>query len=1649
MRNTLVWIVRGGALIILLLVVAILAIRTPWAQQYITDKAAEFVSEKTQTVFSIQKLFITFRGDMKLEGVYLEDQNQDTLVHIGSLEAGVAFAPLIDGNINISRVNWNGLEANVHRKQDSTFNFTFLIDAFSGEPKAKDTTTAELPNIAVGPIHFSAFNLHYKDELIGLDAKLHVGDLTLQTDDVNLNTLRFEVDELAFSDVSGRAIQWMSIPPSEDGSTTSILPFISVNELSLKNINLEYASAPEKLNAGINLGELNLTNAELDLNSQNILLDELYLKNTNVFAKLPESEPKATTASPPHFVWPSWKISANKLELVDDLVELQIGETVVEKGKLNPSHLRIAELNLTVENILLDKGNASLKMKSLSLRERSGFSLQQVGFDLSVSERKALFTNFELRTPNNLIRTDLKLNFAAIDSLIQHPLASYIELDLAQTNLSILDAYFFAPQLKLDTFIQSISTYPLYVKGVVSGAMEDLTISGLEIRALNSLRLTLDGTLKGLPDTNALRLNIPNLNLSLSKKDLAVFVKKEEQLTTLPNQMQLRAKLSGGVKKLLADFALNTDLGNVELTAEAADLLEIPSARGNLITLELNAAKLASVPELNPISAQVDFNATGNSLETLVADVSLNFQQLIFQEYDYSGLKLKANAANQTATVTINHHDENLDFALLAEAILDTLNPSANLNIDLTGINLEALGLSAQSVKMGGQITAAYSGLPSNFESSVDVSEGIVVKGSEVYRMQPISVALRNSVSATKLNVKSEILNGYLEANTSIDSVVGAITAYAKRLTSADSLRAGVMNDSLDVAAHFSINNSRGLTSALLPELTRLDSIKLDLEFHPSQDNFDLTLSIPKVIYANYDLDSLGVNASGTAQNMKGALAFRELKGGPIHINRTRVDAAFADKVATVQLTVNDSLEEKLAAIGVDIDVSTKKTLLHFLPDGLILNGTSWSIPAQNQIAISDSGIVYKSIDLSQSAQHLKVENLKSGKPNGMKVSFDGFELSSLTTILNANDSLLGGALNGTVRLVNLNTKPGIEADVKLNQLTVLGMELGQMKLLANNKEVDKYSVDLSIKGTPIDLSVKGNLLAKEEPELDLQLDLARLNMNLIDGFVGSYIRKTGGSLEARSSVSGPISDLKYNGYLAFNQATLNVTEVNSQFTLPNDRIDVSNAGLLFKSFDLLDANGKKITVDGKVDTKTILDPKFDLKITANNFQPFNSTRDDSELFYGKAFVDLDVTVKGSLSLPKVKARAKLRKGTDVTFIVPESQAAIEERKGLVRFANMKDTLSMILIPEKVEEISLFKGINLIGYLEIDRATKFQIVIDERSGDKLDIEGEAKLNLEITPNGIMTLSGNYEVESGGYQLNFYGLAKRKFELVSGSRIVWSGDPLAGQLDLAARYSLKTSASDLMADQLAQSDVSTQNKYRQALPFEVMLNIGGELLSPEISFGIDMPESGRQALDGNVYKRVRQLNSTQSELEKQVFSLIVLNRFLPQSFDQSDGSGSESFARSSVSKLLSGQLNKYSEKYLKGVELNFDLNSYTDYQSGAAQDKTQLDLNIRKALFNERLVVQVGGQVDIEGQNKSYGADDIIGDISIEYLLTKEGQYRLKGFRKNEFQDLLQGQVVVSGLSVLFSKSFDEWKGLFKKAEKPISEEVEQKEEETK
>jgi len=316
------------------------------------------------------------------------------------------------------------------------------------------------------------------------------------------------------------------------------------------------------------------------------------------------------------------------------------------------------------------------------------------------------------------------------------------------------------------------------------------------------------------------------------------------------------------------------------------------------------------------------------------------------------------------------------------------------------------------------------------------------------------------------------------------------------------------------------------------------------------------------------------------------------------------------------------------------------------------------------------------------------------------------------------------------------------------------------------------------------------------------------------------------------------------------------------------------------------------------------------------------------------------------------------------------------------------------------------------------------------------VKGTGELLGGIDPSGKMSLTGRYELDEGAYSFSFNQL-KREFNIDKGSSITWAGEPLTATVDVTAVYIAKTAPLSLVQNQLGDAEQNVINTYKQKLPFQILLTMKGELLKPEIAFDIQLPEKNygvSNEVVTTVNSRLTELRTTSSELNKQVFAVLLLNRFISEDPFQNEarGGGLSSLARQSASKLLSEQLNSIAGGMIAGFDLNFDINSIEDYTSGELQNRTDLTVGVSKRLLDDRLNISVGSQFELEGpKDTDRKSTNIAGDVSAEYQLSKDGRYLVKAYRKNEYI-VLQGQVVETGLGFVFTVDYEKFKDIFAK-----------------
>jgi hypothetical protein len=441
-----------------------------------------------------------------------------------------------------------------------------------------------------------------------------------------------------------------------------------------------------------------------------------------------------------------------------------------------------------------------------------------------------------------------------------------------------------------------------------------------------------------------------------------------------------------------------------------------------------------------------------------------------------------------------------------------------------------------------------------------------------------------------------------------------------------------------------------------------------------------------------------------------------------------------------------------------------------------------------------------------------------------------------------------------------------------------------------------------------------------------------------------------------------------------------------------------------------------------------------------------NNTKFQNKLFYGKLNISTDMHIGGTEAAPVVDGNLTVNEGTDFTVVIPQQNPGIATRQGVVEFvdfSNPSNNDSLFMAPYDSMNRSRLVGMDVTTNLTVKKEAKFNIVIDEANGDFVNLQGEANLSAGIDPSGKINMTGSYEIAQGAYQLS-YNFIQRRFDIQKGSRIDWLGEPTAAQLNVQAVYIANTAPLDLVSDYIAENNSAIRNTYLQKLPFQVHLNLQGQLLQPKISFDIALPTDRSYGVSSdiitNVDTRLTQLRQEPSELNKQVFALLLLGRFVGENPFQSSGDGggfnAGAYAVQSASKLLTEQLNNLTQSLISGVDINFDITSSDDYTSGERRQRTDLNVGLSKNLLNNRLSVSVGSNFELQGPQQgsqgSGGANNLAGNIAVNYQLSRDGRYMLRFYRRNDYFGVVDGYVIETGLRFIITLDYDRFADLLRR-----------------
>nr|WP_199158214.1 translocation/assembly module TamB [Pedobacter sp. ASV2] len=1645
----LLWTV--GSIIILVVALA-LSLNIPAVQNFVKGKAINYLKNKTKTEVSLESIKIALPKDVVLNKFYIEDRKGDTLLYAEKLAVDISLFKLLKNTVEINDIELKNIRANVKRiNPDTTFNFSFLVDAFMSEQKKpeekvnKDTTSTL--KFSIDKVSFEDIGITYRDDVAGNDVKLHLGEFKTRIKDFDLANQHYVIKQLSLKNTNLSYLQQKPLTQLVQHITNSVdsskkeqgkLPLIEVQDFIFSNVKVNYNDQLSTTKAVADINELGLVNLKVDLTNSKYKVDDAKLNKSNIlfaFKPAPSNDLKKVKDTVVVEKSPLALLIKN-ITLADNNIQFDnLGAKPAAKG-MDFNHLKINGLNLGASDISYSAAGIKANVKSGALKEKSGFILSDLKGLAVYNDKQIKLNDFVLKTPNTTIENATELNFTSMDDLTKHPEKVKLSLNFKNTTVGLKDAGFFS-----DAIPANYRNEKIKVNADVYGYLNNLSIPKLQISGLKSTQIDISGTAKGLPDIKKTILDLNIKKLYLTKSDILVVVPKKSLPSNLdlPNIINARGNFKGSMTDFKTNLNVQTDMGGAILVAQMNGPKGKESYKANVDLNNFNVGKILKMqPKLGRISVKAD--VTGKGLDPKKIDAKFNAKVLsaYYNKYTYRNLSLAGNYSNQNINIKSSMPDSNANFTLDAKVNMAGKYPAVKANLNLKEVNLKALNFTPGVLSAAGLVKVDLATADADYlNGTVDITGLQVVKDQQRINVDTILVKAKTTATESELSLKSEILSAKVDGKYQLTKLGSAVINQINKYYAF-----GEVTKIPDQRFRFFVQvYDSKLLKSFVPQLTVFKPSQFYGLIDTQKDSLLVRGNFPGVVYGDYKVDSTRLNINNNSNKIDYALTVKSLQSPSIQLYNTEISGDAANNNLGVNIFLRDSKLKNKYTIGGNFQSINKDFRFSLDPQKLLLDYQKWVVAPENYIQFGQSGILVNQFEISNSGQSLSV-NSNPTQPNApLNVAFKDFQLETLTKFAETDTTLVGGRLNGTANVKDLASNPKFEANLTIDQLRYQKDQLGTLRVAVNNNTSNAFEVNVALSGVH-ELRANGFYYTAPEGALDLTVNIDKIELKNIESLSQGQLKNGTGTITGQLSVKGALTAPKVLGDLTFNNAGINVAYVNSYFRMPNEKISFTNEGISFNNFTLIDSLNQKATINGKIYTTDFRNYRFGLDIKTNRFRALNSTAADNEMIYGTVFLTSNIKVRGDLNQPDVNMTINVEKGTKFFFALPADDPSIINQEGIVQFIDADAPPFNGQKALKVDSISKspIKGLNLVAAITIDPEAELNVVVDPVNGDALKVKGDANLNATIDPSGKISLTGRYEIVDGSYNLTV-AVVKKDFKLVKGSTIIWTGEPTAANVNLTALYEVNAAPIDLINE-------PDNYQAKTKLPFQVYLMMKGELLKPIISFKLDLPENERNALGGIVYTKLINVNRDESELNKQVFALLALNRFIASNPFQSlagGGGGLSTLARSSVSQLLTEQLNNLASDLIQGVDINFGVNSSEDYSTGSLQQKTDLEVGLSKKLLNDRLTVTVGSSFGLEGpQAPGQNATNIAGNVNVEYALSSDGRYRLRAYRRNQNEGIIEGQIIETGLGFTLVVDYNKFREIFQKKRIRRNRNIEQK-----
>ncbi len=1429
---------------------------------------------------------------------------------------------------------------------------------------------------------------------------------------------------------------------------------LEVEGLEIKDSEKNTMIAVKKLSVNFRLRSL-LGNNDINIDGVDLKFADVHLKtikesdtsrnlNINIFINKLNGSSSEGGSSP--------KINIGEINLENSQFSLNETESDSIPIGFDYHHFKLGvEADLQAFKVIGD--TIEFDLNSLQAKdEKTGLQVKNLSTFFRISQTAMEFYGMNLRAGESFVSDTIVLKYKSQRDLQDFNNKVSINAKLKKTVIDPND-------LALFNLGRVLLPEPLHLEGNITGKVSRFDYRNMMARLGST---TIQGRLQmdGLPTIEETFIDLDVKKGAVNINDFSFLFPESIFIQLKPlAQFRLQGKFIGFINDFVANGDFNGSLGrmksdiNLKINKEK---IERSTYSGNLALFDFDLGKyFQDTTNFQKVNLRGQIKGTG--LTERSADFFLNgeVQSIGLRGYNYTNISTNARFASQLFSGQLKIDDPNLQFNATGSIDLRNGLNQVKLKANLDTAQVDKLGLIKDHLSISSYLDIDTKGL------QIDSLFGIaILRNTHVeYRDKSLSLdsihlisghsnskrslLLRSSLVDIELNgnyyystLFNDLSHLYQEFKLNVKNDKGAIAEYYSNKNK--------RTQAYEAAFKIKMNNINPLINlagieATISKATKIDGMFINgatsrLQAYTNIDTIDIAgkkfidneieFSGSKIRDSINVLAMLSINSA--KQNLSKAFTtknlFSELIWDKGHI-------AF-DLDADQEGTTN------LIRLKSEIDFLRDSTKIKILPTRIRALDKEWEVNQKNYALNKGKEWDIHQLEIRNGNESILVNGSISEQADKVLELFvKNFNLDILNTI---STEKFKGTMTGEIKARDLYANPYVQNDISISELTINDFLIGDVNGTNSwNPDKKQFDIDFTVdrlrKRT---ISLNGLYDPEKTESLLINAKLEKTNLKVIEPFLRGIFSQIDGTLSGDYKITGSFSQPLVNGQGNIENGKMMVDYLKTLYTF-NGILGMTPNEVVFDDIVLTDEFKNKGKLDGYLKHKNYSKFRINLDADFKNFQLLNTSSKDNSLFYGQAYGTGNLNMFGPLENMKISATARSEKNTRI--FIPMSSTQSAEKKDFITFVNLSDSTQLKNAAAIKRAKSEPTGITMDLNLDITPDAYAEIIMDIKSGDIIRGYGRGDIKLQLDTKGEFSMFGAYQFDRGFYNFTLYDVINKEFTINKGSSISWYGDPYTGQLTLAASYKQLTSFGPIIADQR----LATTTQMRRKYPVEVLLKLEGAMLAPQINFDIvanDLPNSVPMdtgvPIQLNTEFKAFKAKLDEQELQKQVFSLIVLRRFT--STDAFTTSGALS---SSVSELLSNQLSYWLTQVDQNLEIDFDLGNFDQEAFNTFQ------LRLSYSFLGGRLRVTRDGTF-----NNQYARADVanmLGDWTVDYLLTSDGKFKVKMFNRtniNQLTNSIGTQATIStGISLTHTQNFNSWRELLTSARERRRKELEDQE----